>query len=85
MNEKQQAYHDRLPERYRKLYRKALAGQRAPAIRVKCLDCMCWQSGEVHRCDQTQCPLWSFRVGTRSAQRRTKQTVSGASIDKESR
>jgi len=77
VNEKQQAYHDRLPERYRQLYRKALAGWRAPAIRIKCLDCMCWQSGEVRRCDQAQCPLWLFRVGTRSARVRTKQTAVG--------
>ena len=75
MNEKQRAYHDRLPEKYRELYRQALAGRRAPAIRIKCLDCMCWQPAEVRRCNQTQCPLWPFRMGTRSGGVRTDQTT----------
>lgn len=75
MNKEQQKYYDRLPKRYQELYRQALAGQRAPAIRIKCLDCMCWQSAEVRRCDQTHCPMWPFRMGTRSGGVRTDQTT----------
>lgn len=36
---------------------------RAKAIRLKCLDCCCYQSTEVRQCPSTECPLWRYRMG----------------------
>ena len=36
---------------------------RGKAIRLKCLDCCCGNSGEVRRCELRKCPLWPFRMG----------------------
>lgn len=36
---------------------------RAKAIRLKCLDCCCYQSAEVRQCPSTECPLWRYRMG----------------------
>ena len=33
------------------------------AIRAKCLDCSCYQAGEVRLCEAVKCPLWPFRAG----------------------
>ena len=33
------------------------------AIRRKCLDCSCFQPGEVRECPLTTCGLWPFRLG----------------------
>ena len=33
------------------------------AIRLKCLDCSCFQLGEVRDCPVTTCPLYPFRLG----------------------
>jgi hypothetical protein len=33
------------------------------AIRAKCLDCSCYQIGEVRLCEAVKCPLWPFRAG----------------------
>jgi hypothetical protein len=33
------------------------------AIRAKCLDCSCYQVGEVRFCEAVNCPLWPFRAG----------------------
>lgn len=64
MNEKQQAYRDRLPVTHRGTYLRAITGRNPlKAIRAKCLDCMCWQTNEVRNCDLTGCPLWPYRMG----------------------
>ena len=34
------------------------------AIRRMCLDCCCQQPGEVRKCVATDCPLWTFRMGS---------------------
>ena len=36
---------------------------RAKAIRLKCLDCCCFQTNEVKSCPSTDCPLWRYRMG----------------------
>ena len=36
---------------------------RAKAIRLKCLDCSCYQYKEVGLCTVTDCPLWPYRYG----------------------
>ena len=33
------------------------------AIRLKCLDCSCWNSSEVERCPHEACILWPLRFG----------------------
>jgi hypothetical protein len=33
------------------------------AIRAKCLDCSCYQPGEVRLCEAVKCALWPFRAG----------------------
>jgi hypothetical protein len=33
------------------------------AIRAKCLDCACYQIGEVRLCEAVKYPLWPFRAG----------------------
>jgi hypothetical protein len=33
------------------------------AIRLKCLDCCCYQPSEVRLCEAVTCPLWPFRGG----------------------
>ena len=35
----------------------------AKAIRLKCLDCMPESPTWVATCDQTDCPLWPYRMG----------------------
>ena len=33
------------------------------AIRLKCLECVCWQVAEVKLCPSDDCMLWRFRFG----------------------
>jgi hypothetical protein len=33
------------------------------AIRLKCLDCCCYQPSEVRLCEAIGCSLWPFRAG----------------------
>ena len=33
------------------------------AVRGRCLDCCCFQPGEVAKCSATTCPLWPYRFG----------------------
>lgn len=51
-----------LRERYRRRAERAASGQRAEAIRLKCLECVCWNQAEVRRCHITSCALWPFRL-----------------------
>jgi hypothetical protein len=34
------------------------------SIRAKCLDCSCYQVGEIAKCTAIGCPLWILRMGT---------------------
>ena len=34
------------------------------AIRAKCMDCSCFQPGEIRNCLVTKCALWPYRMGT---------------------
>ena len=36
------------------------------AIREKCLDCCCGQSGEVIKCNIRKCSLWPYRLNIKS-------------------
>jgi len=33
------------------------------AIRLKCIDCMGKQIGEIRKCASNDCPIWPFRFG----------------------
>jgi hypothetical protein len=48
---------------HRAAYQKAVQGQggRALAVKLKCLDCCCWQRIDVAACTATGCPLWHVR------------------------
>ena len=41
------------------------------AIREKCLECCCWQQGEVKMCPSTDCALYPFRFGKNPYTQRT--------------
>lgn len=45
------------------------------AIRAKCLDCCCFQSGEVRKCTAKNCPLWYFRFGKNKTSKPTKAQI----------
>jgi len=38
-------------------------------IRLKCLDCCCWQIAEVKLCPSDDCILWDFRMGKKPVKR----------------
>lgn len=45
---------------------KIKSGKRVPLlkiIRLKCLDCCCWQENEVRLCPADDCILWHYRMG----------------------
>ena len=42
------------------------------AIREKCLNCSCWQSGEVRQCTAIDCPIYPYRMGTRPSEETLK-------------
>jgi len=51
------------PQKYKKLYVKALAKKsRKAAIRSFCLECMCYYPDEVKRCTDDGCPLYKYRI-----------------------
>jgi hypothetical protein len=58
----------RAPVKYRGLYERSLRGSLAPrsAIKLKCLECVCWQRMEggidqIKDCTVRGCPLWAVR------------------------
>jgi hypothetical protein len=51
----------RTPKKYRGLARKAHAGSKAWAVKLKCLDCSSYQTQEVKYCPVIACPLWPVR------------------------
>lgn len=49
------------PVRFRPLVSKLREGSMVAALRLKCLDCMNYQTSEITRCPITDCSLWAFR------------------------
>jgi hypothetical protein len=41
------------------------------SVRAKCLDCCCYQVGEIAKCTAVGCPLWPLRMGSNPLTRRT--------------
>ena len=52
-----------VPNNYLNQYVKSLCGELTskPAIKIKCLECSCWQKEEVKNCTVKSCPLWQVR------------------------
>lgn len=51
---------------------------RAKAIHYHCIDCMGYQSYEVKKCANTNCPLWEFRRDKNTAAGKHTRRTSGA-------
>ena len=49
-------------EKRSKLIDRALAGSLKAAVKLKCLDCSCFQPKEITLCQIRGCPLWTFRA-----------------------
>lgn len=52
-----------VPKRYLNQYVKSLCGELTskPVIKIKCLECSCWQREEIKNCTVKSCPLWQVR------------------------
>lgn len=49
-----------VPAEFKSLAEKASSGSMKAGIKLKCLDCCCWQPAEVRRCTMVNCPLYGF-------------------------
>lgn len=51
-----------VPEKYRKLYDRCIAGKASPreAIRLQCLECWGYVRTEAQTCDNVNCPLFQY-------------------------
>lgn len=49
-----------VPERFQPVLEKARKGSRNAAVKLMCLSCVNYETGEVGRCNVI-CPLWAFR------------------------
>jgi hypothetical protein len=50
-----------IPTKYKKLYLRAVAGNRPAACRCQCLECVGWAKLEVRLCTDLGCPLYAVR------------------------
>lgn len=78
-----------MANKYEKLNEKTLAlikeGKLVPPlrlIRLKCLECVCWQANEVKRCHIDDCILHSFRMGKRPSNMKKKRSQKQLENDK---
>ena len=56
--------------------KKIKEGKRVPLlkiIRLKCLECVCWDSSEVRRCPIPDCILFAFRFGRNPVKRKMSE------------
>jgi len=51
----------RTPERFHQIIDLIERGSRTASQKLKCLDCACYQTAEIRRCDIIACPQWAFR------------------------
>ena len=49
-----------VPAKFAKLANKVVRGSLKSAVKLKCLECCCWQPKEVTSCHIKSCPLWGF-------------------------
>jgi hypothetical protein len=51
-----------IPELYRGIYDKAMAGKsKSAGVKSFCLECMGWARNEIKSCTSPQCPLFPYR------------------------
>jgi len=50
-----------VPDRWHNIVDKAEKGSKSAAIKLKCLDCCCWQPPEIKHCTCVGCPLFPVR------------------------
>ena len=58
--------------RYAVRAEKVANGSQAEAIRLKCLECCCWNTAEVEKCALVGCALHGFRSRNEKRRRRGK-------------
>lgn len=49
-----------VPVEFKPLAEKVAGGSLKAAVKLKCLDCCCWQMAEVRKCSMVNCPLYGF-------------------------
>lgn len=64
-----------VPKEFHKVVAKVAAGSMKAAIKLKCLDCTCFQPTEIRECAIKECSLWAFRPYKNKVQ--TEVTESG--------
>ena len=57
-----QALRTSVPAEFQHLVDLQIAGSRAAAQKLKCLECSGWSKSEACRCEDMGCPLWFFRT-----------------------
>jgi len=60
--------------RYLGLVKKMLSGTILSAIRLKCLDCTCYQESDIRNCKIKTCALWPFRMRKNPFRKRRKDS-----------
>ena len=61
---KVQDYYKQVPKAYQMIFLKVHSEKKASAtnaIKLKCLDCCCWEREEIRLCTVKQCGLWRIR------------------------
>jgi len=68
-----------MPRSFRKAYLRAATGGAWPrqAIRMFCLECVCYDRREVALCTSLACPLWLYRFGKRPGQAASPAEAAG--------
>lgn len=65
IDKKRRSFIEQAPDLYKapleRLYFGTGQKSRALAVKLKCLDCCCFQREEVRRCPVASCPLWGLR------------------------
>lgn len=62
---KRSAFVETVPALHRpaltRLWEQSAPKSRALAVKMKCMDCCCWQREEVRNCPAVTCALWDYR------------------------
>ena len=62
LSESQMVQYAEVPEQYKNVFVKAYVETGyVDKIKAKCLDCTCFQQGEIRNCECFGCPLWKIR------------------------
>jgi hypothetical protein len=67
-----------IPKKYRRIYKKAVESRsKSAAVKVFCLECVCWQKNEIINCSCLTCPLYGVRPFIKSRQASKNDGFSG--------